>query len=471
MRRFAITCLTLSPPLSWCYRRLRRRAREGCRDGHSASDHPRSADAHQRRRLAHHHGAPVQVHAQQEHRDLPRVGRPHRFRKPRRATTRRLVVTVPARSPVSSRWRTAARSPRGSSCACSPASSPSSLPSASRRSSRPRVTATSRRRWRRQRRDLRRRFGSRQRPAGEQPRALNRTDPCLADTDADQMTDGWEFWSAKDLNVKAVPYPGKRPFPNALDPSDGAPAGISFSNIDFDGDGLSTLEEYRAWRYTGSSLDTARLGVGYESALGYSDGTKFSRASDVPPAPAFRSAEYGQPNPTQPFPESYNFSATTSATRASTATTSGTRTPTASRTTSRRLAPATPASGPATGRSTSARSTRGRRRPTARPILRSGRASSPSVRSPISTCRTRMSTATRCSTARTTRTPTTTTTSPSCTRSSPTWTATGSPPGAARIPASSRRSRSGPTTTRSTRSTPARPDMNSRSCPPYIPQG
>ena len=41
------------------------------------------------------------------------------------------------------------------------------------------------------------------------------------------MTDGWEFYSAKDLNVKAVPYPGKRPFPNALDPSDGGTAGAS----------------------------------------------------------------------------------------------------------------------------------------------------------------------------------------------------------------------------------------------------
>ena len=51
------------------------------------------------------------------------------------------------------------------------------------------------------------------------------TDPCLADTDKDGMTDGWEYWSAKDLNVKAVPYPGKRPFPNALDPSDGDSSG------------------------------------------------------------------------------------------------------------------------------------------------------------------------------------------------------------------------------------------------------
>jgi hypothetical protein len=133
------------------------------------------------------------------------------------------------------------------------------------------------------------------------------TDPCLADTDNDQMTDGWEYWSAKDLNIKAVPYPGKRPFPNALDPSDGAPAGGRFSSYDFDGDGLTTLEEYRAWRYTGSSLDTSRVGVGLESALGYSDGTKFSRASTNPGSPAWRSSSYGQTNPTQPFPATYNF--------------------------------------------------------------------------------------------------------------------------------------------------------------------
>ena len=105
------------------------------------------------------------------------------------------------------------------------------------------------------------------------------TDPCLADTDNDQMTDGWEYWSAKDLNLKALPYPGKRPFPNPLDPSDGGAPGARFSNIDFDGDGLSTLEEYRAWRYTGS-------GPGLASALGYSDGTKSSRLDDAPAGPA-----------------------------------------------------------------------------------------------------------------------------------------------------------------------------------------
>ena len=86
------------------------------------------------------------------------------------------------------------------------------------------------------------------------------TDPCLADTDADQMSDGWEYYSAKDLNIKAAPYPGERPYPNALDPSDGGAAGARSSAIDFDGDGLTTLEEYRAWRFTGSAFDATKAG-------------------------------------------------------------------------------------------------------------------------------------------------------------------------------------------------------------------
>jgi hypothetical protein len=133
------------------------------------------------------------------------------------------------------------------------------------------------------------------------------TDPCLADTDRDQMTDGWELYAAKDLNVKAVPYPGQRPFPNALDPSDGGPAGARSSKVDFDGDGLSTLEEYRAWRSTGSAFNGAAAGgTGLSSPLGYSDGTKFSRISEAPAVPAWRSASFGLPNPTQAFPATYN---------------------------------------------------------------------------------------------------------------------------------------------------------------------
>jgi len=133
------------------------------------------------------------------------------------------------------------------------------------------------------------------------------TDPCLADTDNDQMSDGWEYWSAKDLNVKAVPYPGKKPFPNALDPSDGAGARATFSNIDFDGDGLTTLEEYRAWRYSGSSFDVGKVGgLDLESPLGYSDGTKFSRAGETPVVPVWRGPSYGLSAPAASFPGAFN---------------------------------------------------------------------------------------------------------------------------------------------------------------------
>ena len=139
------------------------------------------------------------------------------------------------------------------------------------------------------------------------------TDPCLEDTDGDNMSDGWEYCSAKDLDVNSVPYPGERPYLNALDPSDGAPGSPApkFSAYDFDGDGLTSREEYRLWRISGSStlaalLDGCSASPGQPSTLGYSDGTKISRASETPGVPAWRSASYGRPNPTQPFPATYN---------------------------------------------------------------------------------------------------------------------------------------------------------------------
>jgi hypothetical protein len=69
------------------------------------------------------------------------------------------------------------------------------------------------------------------------------TDPCKADTDGDGIPDGYEYQSAKDLNGQSVPYPGKKPYPNPLDPSD--------ANYDFDGDGLTMAEEYKLWVYKG----------------------------------------------------------------------------------------------------------------------------------------------------------------------------------------------------------------------------
>lgn len=71
------------------------------------------------------------------------------------------------------------------------------------------------------------------------------TNPLLADTDKDGASDGFEYYSALDLNKANLPYPGKRPYPNAL---------FADSNIDYDGDVLTLLEEYKAWRYTGGKL-------------------------------------------------------------------------------------------------------------------------------------------------------------------------------------------------------------------------
>jgi IPT/TIG domain len=125
------------------------------------------------------------------------------------------------------------------------------------------------------------------------------TDPCLKDTDRDGTLDGWEFYAAKDLNIKAVPYPGNRPFPNPLDPTD--------AKLDFDGDGLSASEEFRAWVVTGSSFLPEKVGgTDLESPLGYSDGTKFSRAGETPTAPAWRGPLYGLAAPAQPFPATFD---------------------------------------------------------------------------------------------------------------------------------------------------------------------
>jgi hypothetical protein len=81
-------------------------------------------------------------------------------------------------------------------------------------------------------------------------------DPCVADTDGDGAIDGYEFWSAVDLNGAAVPYPGKRPWPNPLDPTD--------TNYDFDGDGLLLWQEYKLWKASGTGFPLTQ----------YSDGTQ-----------------------------------------------------------------------------------------------------------------------------------------------------------------------------------------------------
>ena len=94
---------------------------------------------------------------------------------------------------------------------------------------------------------------------------------CNADSDADGMEDGWEYYSALDLNSRAIPFPGKRPYPNPLDGSD--------AKYDHDGDGLFQADEYIGWiRYGNHRLLAAEETSG--SRLLYSDGDQTSFNED-----------------------------------------------------------------------------------------------------------------------------------------------------------------------------------------------
>jgi hypothetical protein len=84
-----------------------------------------------------------------------------------------------------------------------------------------------------------------------------KTDPCNKDSDGDGPTDAFEYYSAKDLNNAAVPYPAKRPYPNPLFADD---------TIDYDGDGLNNGEEYALWAKLGNNA----------LPLSYSDGKQVS---------------------------------------------------------------------------------------------------------------------------------------------------------------------------------------------------
>jgi hypothetical protein len=110
-------------------------------------------------------------------------------------------------------------------------------------------------------------------------------DPCLADTDGDSVEDGYEYQSALDLNhyprTTPLPYPGKRPYPNPLDPTDGLAGGT-----DYDGDGLKLREEFVLWlRYAADGAPRAARPASL-AGLVYSDGLQMSVDSPPPPAPA-----------------------------------------------------------------------------------------------------------------------------------------------------------------------------------------
>jgi len=83
-----------------------------------------------------------------------------------------------------------------------------------------------------------------------------RTNPCVADSDGDKLLDGWEYMSAIDLNRNALPYPGKRPYRNAL---------YADALEDFDGDGLWAWAEHHLWTLGGRKYP-----------LNYSDGDQYT---------------------------------------------------------------------------------------------------------------------------------------------------------------------------------------------------
>jgi hypothetical protein len=84
------------------------------------------------------------------------------------------------------------------------------------------------------------------------------TNQYSADTDGDGVSDGFEYESAYDLNGRPMwSYPAKLPYPNGRDASD--------VNVDFDGDGMTLIEEYQLWKHTGGKLP-----------LTYSDGDQDS---------------------------------------------------------------------------------------------------------------------------------------------------------------------------------------------------
>jgi hypothetical protein len=98
----------------------------------------------------------------------------------------------------------------------------------------------------------------------------HKLDGCKADTDGDAVEDGYEYQSARDLNDdehengnEYVPYPEKRPYPNALDGTDGV--------TDHDGDDLTLVEEYQLWRVTLNDGAPRTL-----ASLGYSAGEQYS---------------------------------------------------------------------------------------------------------------------------------------------------------------------------------------------------
>lgn len=94
-----------------------------------------------------------------------------------------------------------------------------------------------------------------------------KTDPCKTDTDGDGVSDGFETWSSFDLNNSPYPSdpnaqftPFRRPSANPLDPND--------ANMDWDGDGLTMVQEYRLWVAGGAPFPNMNYSDGQQSTGG-----------------------------------------------------------------------------------------------------------------------------------------------------------------------------------------------------------
>jgi hypothetical protein len=105
--------------------------------------------------------------------------------------------------------------------------------------------------------------------------AVAGTNPLAFDTDGDGIGDGFEYYSAQDLNGATPTWPSNRPYPN--------PVNVNDADLDYDGDGLTLGEEYKAWLYLGCghqvkvvNYDTCTLSFPLTT---YSDGKQMTDPS------------------------------------------------------------------------------------------------------------------------------------------------------------------------------------------------
>jgi len=108
------------------------------------------------------------------------------------------------------------------------------------------------------------------------------TDGCNADSDDDGVSDAYEYKSAVDLNDdeyqqpnEAVPYPGKRPYPNPLDGD---------ADRDYDRDVLTLREEFDLWAKQGGLASDETWRSFADKHLSYSDGLQYSVYERCPSA-------------------------------------------------------------------------------------------------------------------------------------------------------------------------------------------